>query len=230
MGLLDDAIREHLDLKRRRGADPAEVERLEREALGPVRRNTGQTALEDAEPELTAGSAYDEPDNPIAADEVEVEAAYTAGGGLEPQIEPWDLDDDRTRVVSPRPDEPAPPAGQADEDDVDDEFVRHPPAAMADPESGAPPPLTFIGADDDDAPFDDQAPEPADHHGETTEYDVERALAEEEARLRPATPGEDDEGEDEDVLEETPEFLQDTPEHDRLWFEQRPPRDFDFDG
>src|ERR1700722_19947397 len=38
MGLLDDAIREHLDLKRRRGADPTEVERAEREALGPVRR------------------------------------------------------------------------------------------------------------------------------------------------------------------------------------------------
>ncbi len=38
MGLLDDAIREHLDLKRARGADPAEIERLEREALGPVRR------------------------------------------------------------------------------------------------------------------------------------------------------------------------------------------------
>ena len=38
-------------------------------------------------------------------------------------------------------------------------------------------------------------------------------------------------GQDEDdVLEETPEFLQDTPEHDRLWFEQRPPKDFDFDG
>jgi hypothetical protein len=38
-----------------------------------------------------------------------------------------------------------------------------------------------------------------------------------------------DEPSDEDVLEETPDFLQDTPEHDRLWFEQRPPRDFDFD-
>ena len=37
-------------------------------------------------------------------------------------------------------------------------------------------------------------------------------------------------GRDEDVLEETPDFLQETPEHDRLWFEQRPPRDFDFDG
>jgi hypothetical protein len=36
-------------------------------------------------------------------------------------------------------------------------------------------------------------------------------------------------GPDEDVLEETPDFLQETPEHDRLWFEQKPPRDFDFD-
>ena len=24
--------------------------------------------------------------------------------------------------------------------------------------------------------------------------------------------------------------LQDTPEHDKLWFEQKPPRDFDFEG
>ena len=31
----------------------------------------------------------------------------------------------------------------------------------------------------------------------------------------------DDEPDGEDVLEETPE-------HDRLWFEQKPPRDFDF--
>ena len=38
MGLLDDAIREHLDLKRRRGADPTELERAAREALGPARR------------------------------------------------------------------------------------------------------------------------------------------------------------------------------------------------
>ncbi|HET8755391.1 MAG TPA: hypothetical protein VFM58_05260, partial [Solirubrobacteraceae bacterium] len=38
-----------------------------------------------------------------------------------------------------------------------------------------------------------------------------------------------DAAEGEDVLEETPEFLQETPEHDRLWFEQRPPRDFDWD-
>jgi len=32
-----------------------------------------------------------------------------------------------------------------------------------------------------------------------------------------------------DVLEQTPDFLQETPEHDRLWFEQAPPQEFDFD-
>jgi hypothetical protein len=55
--------------------------------------------------------------------------------------------------------------------------------------------------------------------------------------LEPEEPDWDQPGEDEpeapeereDVLEETPEFLQDTPEHDRLWFEQKPPKDFDFD-
>jgi hypothetical protein len=36
MGLLDEAIREHLELKRRRGADPAEVAREQREALEPA--------------------------------------------------------------------------------------------------------------------------------------------------------------------------------------------------
>jgi hypothetical protein len=36
MGLLDEAIREHLELKRRRGADPTAVARAEQEALAPV--------------------------------------------------------------------------------------------------------------------------------------------------------------------------------------------------
>src|SRR4029078_12092337 len=38
MGLLDDAIREHLELKRRRGADAEEVTRQEQEALGAPQR------------------------------------------------------------------------------------------------------------------------------------------------------------------------------------------------
>jgi hypothetical protein len=36
-------------------------------------------------------------------------------------------------------------------------------------------------------------------------------------------------GSDEDVLEETPDFLEEAPEDDQLWFEQKPPKDFDFD-
>ncbi|HLH15042.1 MAG TPA: hypothetical protein VKV16_09655 [Solirubrobacteraceae bacterium] len=36
MGLLDEAIREHLELKRRSGADPSAVAHEEREALSPV--------------------------------------------------------------------------------------------------------------------------------------------------------------------------------------------------
>ena len=31
------------------------------------------------------------------------------------------------------------------------------------------------------------------------------------------------------VLEKTPEFLEQSPDQDRLWFEQKPPKDFDFD-
>ncbi len=38
MGLLDDAIRDHLELKRLRGADPGEVAREQREALEPELR------------------------------------------------------------------------------------------------------------------------------------------------------------------------------------------------
>ena len=38
MGILDDAIREHLDLKRRHGAEDDELARLEDEAFGPPTR------------------------------------------------------------------------------------------------------------------------------------------------------------------------------------------------
>ncbi|MFY9264933.1 MAG: hypothetical protein WAO61_05860, partial [Solirubrobacterales bacterium] len=31
-----------------------------------------------------------------------------------------------------------------------------------------------------------------------------------------------------DVLEDTPEFFEETPEYDRLWFEEKSPKNFDF--
>lgn len=45
MGLLDDAIKEHLELKRRRGADAGEISRLESEALGPVPRSDRKSVV-----------------------------------------------------------------------------------------------------------------------------------------------------------------------------------------
>jgi hypothetical protein len=148
MGLLDDAIREHLELKRRHGADPSEVARQEQEALGPPRR--GAALPDDAE--LSDSGA------------VSLET----------------LEDDE-RPVEPYDDEP----------EVDDEPPASTPAG--EPEAPVAPP----------APPEDRG-------------DHDTRVAESE----PAA--------GEDVLEETPEFLQETPEHDRLWFEQKPPRDFEF--
>lgn len=58
MGLLDDAIRDHLELKRRRGADPSEIAREEREALEPVFPDEPRPPGFDEEPQ--AGSVVDE--------------------------------------------------------------------------------------------------------------------------------------------------------------------------
>ena len=38
MSILDDAIREHLELKRAHGADDSELKKLEDEAFGPPQR------------------------------------------------------------------------------------------------------------------------------------------------------------------------------------------------
>ena len=31
-----------------------------------------------------------------------------------------------------------------------------------------------------------------------------------------------------DLLEDTPDFFEETPEHDKLWFDEAPPKKFDF--
>jgi cobalamin biosynthesis protein CobT len=139
MGLLDDAIREHLELKRLRGADPGEVARLESEVLGPA---------------VVAEETPEDSENPQATDH-------------QPEDE--------------SPAHPEPDAAQ-----------------------------------------------------ETAELDMRSYLDEAQSpdpHIQADTDGTADSDQDvsEDVLEETPDFLQDTPEHERLWFEQSPPRDFDFD-
>src|SRR5688500_11042727 len=61
MGILDDAIRDHIDLKRRRGTDEPEIQRLEDEAFGPPGRPdasgaAGTTASAVAEPPVETAS------------------------------------------------------------------------------------------------------------------------------------------------------------------------------
>ena len=200
MGLLDDAIREHLDLKRRRGADPAEVARLEQEALGPVRREAAP-----AEP-----AADEHRDEAHRAPEPDAEHPHPADEGLHP--------DDHTHVLAPE-DRREPPHG-------DPLFEHHDElggAAGAAPEPAAAREPEPEHADDDTHAHEPDDPRHSDIvHQPTTEFRVEDHHDDEDEH--DASPA------DEDVLEETPDFLQETPEHDRLWFEQRPPRDFDFDG
>ena len=214
MGLLDDAIREHLDLKRRRGADPAEIERAERDALGPVRRNREPGAGDEAEAaaagsEPAVGSALDEPDEGVASDLIE---------------EPYgdeEYDDEPLAA-------PAQSAGYLEDEGGFDDEEPLPEDEVFGP--GGDEPL----ADEEDPhrtqlmqTVDIPAPEDA-----TARHDVERSFEQGDARGAQPRGADHEAAEDdgEDVLEETPEFLQDTPDHDRLWFEQRPPRDFDFDG
>src|SRR3954454_9051996 len=48
MGVLDDAIREHLELKRRHGVAEEELRRQEEEALGPARREVAPAETDEA--------------------------------------------------------------------------------------------------------------------------------------------------------------------------------------
>ena len=54
MGVLDDAIREHIELKRKHGANPSELDRQEHEALGPARREAPAQPVEGEEDEAGA--------------------------------------------------------------------------------------------------------------------------------------------------------------------------------
>jgi hypothetical protein len=254
MGLLDDAIREHLDLQRRRGADPTEVERAEREALGPVRRAPESAPGADDEAHDPDGL---EPGSADAESEALGAEALEAGPESEPAVhEPESLAPDpyepETQVARPAERDPAfdqeadswsyedsqlepgaaiPPPASAEPPLAEPPLAEPPLAepAPAEPPPDEPPPYERPLAETEEDVFGDPPAAPPPHpartaiNGATEEYDVEAALNSEAKR---EGAGE----EDEDVLEETPEFLQDTPDHDRLWFEQRPPKDFDFDG
>jgi hypothetical protein len=218
MGQLDDAIREHLELKRRHGAPEEEIVRAEKEALTPARRDpaagAGVPPLEQVPGEELPGDPADvmpppppppPVDDPVFADEYAAEPA------------PADFDE-------PDPDAAPEPALRpvADEPALEEPVLEEaPPPGTAKPH-GDP----ALGDFDEpvvtpEEPTSD--PVPDEPHGDPVPPDRARtSILDDPLAEEPS-----DEGED--VLEETPEFLQDTPEHDKLWFEQKPPRDFDFE-
>ena len=217
MGILDDAIREHLDLKRRHGVPEDEVQRQEEEALGPTRREVAQEHAEvDSAPGQTATAEAEQP--PEAADGGAGETAIQEPPAVErtaiyeaPAVEGPPAADEQPAAEDSHPDEPAEPHEAVDAVEAVEPAPVEP--TPAEPPPVEPPPVEPAPADpilDEEEPVGEPGhePEPADE---------EDPLAA------------DPEDDDLDVLEDTPDFLQETPEHDRLWFEQKPPRDFDFD-
>jgi hypothetical protein len=230
MGILDEAIREHLDLKRRQGAGEDELSRLEDEAFGPPSR-PGDPEFPEAGGEPATGE-----EAPIAP-EAEVAEAPSEEAPVLPEAEPPSAPTTEPEATEPEAAEPEAPAegdagsgfynAEAEEEedldldldlDIDDEK----PEAEASEEA---PPISQL--DTVEHHFEDAIDE-----AEVVEEEPPGPPTEEEPQAPPAPSDEaDDEGEDqegEDVLEETPEFLQDTPEDDELWFEQGEPKDFDF--
>jgi hypothetical protein len=202
MGLLDDAIREHLELKRQRGADDDDVSRLEREALGPVVR--GDEFATDA---TSAGDESLPPEyEPMDAEEAAAAEYDHPLSDLEPGVPALEQE-----PFAPEPEPSQPEVGHhvgqpTEEFDVESaqaqEALR---SAPPEPEPASPAPASHEPPPPDPAP-----PAPEDAHDDHDAQDP--------AKTR-----------EHDVLEETPEFLEETPEHDRLWFEQGPPQEFDFD-
>jgi hypothetical protein len=320
MSILDDAIREHLELKRAHGADATELKKLEDEAFGPPGRPDEQDPLAEAPTEfLGAPGAAEEATNgepekgarrmPNIADLQEAPPAEEAA--------PADAEPDGPRaaeeqpamehqaVPAPQPEPDADPQPEPSHSTAERHAIAEQPTELFDVEADAEPGSAAPGPSDEElidaelaeprlAPVDPLAAvdagaaeleipdEPAAEEEEEDDFFSEQRLSDElsqaldapvtdehealgtEEHELPAETGEhevaegdtgeheyedaedaedddaeyeDDEEEPaagtaaqrEDVLEDTPDFLEDAPEDDNLWFEQRPPKDFDFD-
>jgi hypothetical protein len=296
MGILDDAIREHLELKRQHGAEHSELQKIEDEAFGPPARPGDPTNGEDPQGEAAPSEAPTEflqappPEQAEPSAEEHPAADHELLADSEPDDEEPMAEEARSSEEDlPSAEEGSPEQPQAVEEprpappDTEEreaiaaqptelyDFEAQPGAdAAATPEAGDPVEAeesssqevedqldgesgeTLYAFEEDDF-FDeqslsdelDQALE-AGEGEQATEAPPEAAGAAPPSDAAEEVSGPDDvegdsaeglegeaapagESEDEDVLEETPDFLQDAPESDRLWFEQKPPKDFDFD-
>ena len=174
MGILDDAIREHLDLKRLHGAEDTELARLEGEAFGPPSRPDDPDFPEQGEPEGQTAVATD--DALAQLETGQLEAAPPSGEAPALEAPPAATEPDAPAEPAPTPSpaaaepeapvipEPEPPAAaepeapgagstslegefydQEGELDLDLELDEElPPEAKAPPEPQAPPEETVV--------------------------------------------------------------------------------------
>jgi hypothetical protein len=159
MGILDDAIREHLELKRKHGVPEEEVERQEEEALGPARREVAQQpedadiAADEAVPTVATEDAAPSPD-----DDTVLFDGDPSG--------PAAVDEQEPAPVEPFADAPLPDAAPFEEPEpADDAPVPADDAVLGDTE-----PHGFPAVEEDAEP--DEADEPAEDEDENGEPDV----------------------------------------------------------
>lgn len=298
MGILDDAIKEHLELKRQHGADASELKQLEDEAFGAAERpgdegaspdplaeaptefmqrpegldTEGEGEAAEVEAALEAEVAPGTGDEPMRASRTELadlqepppapEADESAaepeesaaeeeekGPAEEEEEEQGPAEEESPAIEHEAVPEPAPepdPEPSSSHTTAEREAIAEHPTEMYDVEAelgpGEPRVEEVPVEEDPEDFFDEQrlsdeldqaleAPAEEDELAED-EYDEEPEGDDEELAAESGDEGPEayqpDEGE-EDVLEETPDFLEEAPEDDRLWFEQKPPKDFDFD-
>jgi hypothetical protein len=263
MGILDEAIKEHLELKRQHGADASELKQLEDEAFGAAERPGDEGTAPDALAEAPT-QFMQQPEAPPEAEDKP---------GRAPRAEIADLQEPPAPPEAEAPQEPAEEESPAMEHEAVPEAGSEP-APEPEPEPSAPhttaereaiaeqPTEMYdveaeLGAGESQAPSDEELAEeemdeprlaPVDPLSEadeaedepgaggqgesgTEDFFDEQRLSDEldQALEAPAEEGDAVAEDEEDVLEETPDFLEEAPEDDRLWFEQKPPKDFDFD-
>ena len=104
MSILDDAIREHLELKRQHGADDSELKQLEDEAFGPAERPSAEQALPDAAAEAPTEFMTQPPEAGDTAEEAPASSRESAPNIADLQEAP------------PQPPAEPPPAESTEED------------------------------------------------------------------------------------------------------------------
>jgi hypothetical protein len=263
MGILDDAIKEHLELKRQHGADDSELKQLEDEAFGAAERPGDEGSAPDAASEaptqfMTPPEADEESSRPAPRAQIAdlQEAPPSSQEESEPKPEPEISTGPTTEereAIAEQPTEmydveeelASSQAEAPSEEELVEEGLDEPRLAPVDP-------LTALEDSDDAAETVDVAEEEDEYEEDDDFWDEKRLSDELDQALEAPSEVEDEEEEEsavfepeaepesepeqppasdreEDVLEETPDFLEETPEDDQLWFEQKPPKDFDFD-